>query len=78
MRFFQLCFIPLLRLSCRKKKYKTLVKSADDLCVKAENTGKLELLSLANANRKRAKEKLTVVQELDKKLEAKLDQLKKA
>lgn len=61
-----------------EKDHESLVKSADDLCIKAENTGKLELLSQANANRKRAKEKLTVVQELDKKLDTKLDQLKKA
>ena len=46
--------------------------------MKAESTGKLEFLSQANANRKKAKEKLTVVKELDEKLEAKLDQLKKA
>ena len=42
------------------------------------NAGKLELLSQAYANKKWAKEKLVIVQELEKKLEAKHDQLKKA
>lgn len=48
------------------------------MCIQAELTGRLELLSQANVNRKRAKEKLTVVEELDKNLEAKLEPLKKA
>ena len=50
-----------------QKDHESLVKHADDMCIKAETTGKLELLSQANASRQEAKDKLTVIHELDKK-----------
>ena len=61
-----------------EKDHDSLLKSADELCIKAGNTGKLELLSQSNASRKRAKEKLALIKELEKKLETKLLQLKAA
>ena len=41
---------------------------ADDMCIEAENTGKLELLLTANASRQKAKDKLIVSHELDRKI----------
>jgi len=64
----------------KKKKMKldiaSLVQSADDLGVEAEETGKLTLLTKSNALRKAAKEKTLQMQDIEGKLNKKLETLK--
>ena len=59
-----------------KLDHESLLKKSDELSVKAEKTLKWELLAQANANRKRAQEKLVQYEEIAKKLDAKVEQLK--
>ena len=64
----------------KKKRMKldidSLVKSTDDLSVKAEETGQLTLVTKSNALRKAAKDKTLQLQEVEDKLNGKLEALK--
>lgn len=64
----------------KKKRMKldiaSLVQSADDLGVEAEESGKLTLLTKSNALRKAAKEKTLQMQDIEGKLNKKLETLK--
>lgn len=53
-----------------------LEKNADDLSEKAETTGKLQFLSEANCNRRRAKEKKVVLNQIVQKIDEKLNSLR--
>ena len=64
----------------KKKRMKldidSLMKSADDLSIKAEETGQLTLVTKSNALRKVAKDKTLQLQEVEDKLDGKLEALK--
>ena len=64
----------------KKKRMKmdidSLVKSADDFSVKAEETGKMTLVTKSNALRKAAKEKTLQLQDVEDKRNGKLEALK--
>ena len=55
----------------------SLVMSADDLSVKAEETGQMTLVTKSNALRKAAKEKTLQLQDVEDKLNGKLEGLKR-
>ena len=52
------------------------MKSADDLSIKAEETGQLTLVTKSNALRKAAKDKTLQLQEVEDKINGKLEVLK--
>ena len=54
----------------------SLVKSADDFSVKAEETGQMTLVTKSNALRKAAKDKTLQLQDVEDKLNGKLEALK--
>lgn len=64
----------------KKKRMKldidSLVKSADDLSIKAEEAGQLSLVTKSNALREAAKDKTLQLQEVEDKLNGKLEALK--
>lgn len=64
----------------KKKRMKldidSLVKSADDFNVKAEETGQMTLVTKSNALRKAAKDKTLQLQDVEDKLNGKLEALK--
>ena len=64
----------------KKKRMKldidSLVKSADDFSVKAEETGQMTLVTKSNALRKAAKDKTLQLQDVEDKLNGKLEALK--
>lgn len=69
--------MPWMRLrSLREEDRDSLVKSADQLSVKAEETGQLTLVTKSNALRKAAKEKTLQLEEVEDKLNGKLEALK--
>ena len=55
----------------------SLVMSADDLSVKAEETGQMTLVTKSNALRKAAKVKTLQLQDVEDKLNGKLEGLKR-
>ena len=55
---------------------KSLNETADELCLKAESTGKLTFVTQANSLRKTAKDKIQELNDLDASLNSKLEKLK--
>lgn len=55
---------------------KSLNETADELCLKAESTGKLTFVTQANSLRKTAKDKIQELTDLDTSLNSKLEKLK--
>jgi len=55
---------------------KSLNETADELCLKAESTGKLTFVTQANSVRKTAKDKIQELTDLDTSLNSKLEKLK--